>query len=187
MVTQTAERRPTPIPRDRLDKIEAFMAIGANVTVIVTLIIAVLSYREQVNQAKREAAFQFVAAFNDGALLDAQRRFGAEMARVDIRGLRDVTVPRETMATIIDQMVDTSSSPNTLQQDIISIIGYFDSAQVCIDSDTCDGAIILGNLTEIGGRYACLLLPYSDLISRDSLFDGLGDGLRRLIDYETRC
>ena len=185
--TKQTDGRTLRIERDTLDKVEAAFAIMANLTIIVALVVAWLSYDAQVRQAKRDAAFHFVAGLNEGEILAAQRRFVSELTRIEIGNLRDMTVPRDTMATIVRQLVSTSQDPGELRQDIITIVGYFDNAQICLESGTCDEHIMLAHILDVASRYACLLIPYVNAIRDEFLIEGLGDGLQRLVDYQDRC
>jgi hypothetical protein len=173
--------------RGPLDRVEAWFAIIANATIIFALVIAWWTYRAQIEQAKRDTSFDLVAEFHTGELLLAQRRLALEMTRTDIEVLRDVTVPRHAIEAIIRELVSTSSDPLEVRQEIVSIVGFFDLVQICVSSETCDATVAQAHLGETAGRYACLLLPYTDSIRDANLLDGLGDELRTFVSYEERC
>lgn len=175
------------VERDWLGRVEAFFAVIANVAIVAALGVAYWSYQAQVSQSRSDAAFYIVAGLNEGKLSESQRRLASEIGRSEIGNLRNITVPRETMVTFIEQIVETSGDPREIRQDIIAIISYFDTVKICVESGTCNQEIVTSHLLEPASRYACLLIPYTDSIREDLLFDGLGDGLSALINYEKRC
>ena len=68
--------------------------ILANVTVVVSLSIAVMSYLQQIQQTKRDTAVSMVTAFNSGDMLAIQRRLSIEFAKLKLGQLQGVAVKR---------------------------------------------------------------------------------------------
>lgn len=166
---------------------DTIISIAANLSVIIALIVAVGTYSAQMKQSKREAAFQFVSNLNSGDMLGVQRRFSLEFQKLPLGQLRGVALTRETMGTLVAQLVDQSADPDALREDIITLVSYLDDAQICIESGNCDATVIRSHMGETAKRYACILIPYVSELQKDLLLDGLGDGLQRLADYEHNC
>lgn len=161
--------------------------ILANLTVVVSLSIAVMSYRQQIKQTKRDTAVSMVTAFNSGDMLAIQRRLSIEFAKLKLGQLEGVAVKRDTIGTIVLNMVVSSAEPAETQQDIITLVSNLDDIAVCVAAGTCDKNVVETSLGETASRYACLLLPYTARLGQELLLDGLGDSLRQFIDYETKC
>lgn len=170
-----------------LEKIGSAISIAANATVIVSLIIALVTYFDQQKQEQRNVARELVSDFNSGPVLTAQLALGRELARLPTEGLRNRTLDRDTMATLLEQVERTSDDPIGFQQNAVLIVSYFDDAQSCVDSQICSEDEIKLRLGEASIRYACLLLPYIAAVRENRLYSGLGDGLARLADYELNC
>ncbi len=161
--------------------------ILANVTVVVSLSIAVMSYLQQIKQTKRDAAVTMVTAFNSGDMLAIQRRLSIEFVKLKLGQLQGIAVKRETIGTIVGNMVATSAEPAEVQQDIITLVSNLDDIAVCVEAETCDRNVIEASLGETASRYACLLLPYTAGLSQEFLLEGFGDKLSAFVDYETTC
>ncbi len=161
--------------------------ILANITVIASLSIAVMSYLQQIKQTKRDTAVSMVTAFNSGDMLAIQRRLSIEFAKLKLGQLQGVAVKRETIGEIVENMVATSAEPAETQQDIITLVSNLDDIAVCVTAETCDRSVVEASLGETASRYACLLLPYTTGLGQELLLEGLGDSLRQFVDYETNC
>lgn len=161
--------------------------ILANVTVVVSLSIAVMSYVQQIKQTKRDAAVGMVTAFNSGDMLTIQRRIAIEFAKLKLGQLQGIPVKRDTIGSIVENMVATSPQPAETQQDIITLVGNLDDIALCVAAETCDRRVVEASLGETALRYACLLLPYTAGLEQELLLEGLGDSLRQFIDYERNC
>lgn len=161
--------------------------IMQNVTVVVSLSIAVMSYLQQFQQTKRDNAISMVTAFNSGDMLAIQRRLSIEFAELKLGKLRGVELKRDTIGAIVENMVATSAEPAESQQDIITLVSNLDDIAVCVAAKTCDRNVVEASLGETASRYACLLLPYTAGLGQELLLEGLGDSLREFIDYEATC
>lgn len=173
--------------RPSFEDADTVISIAANISVIFALGVALKTYLAQTEQSEREAAFEFVSSLNSGDMLGVQRRFSLEFQKLPLGQLRGVALPRETMGTLVAQLVDQSADPEALREDIITLVSYLDDAQICIESGNCDGTVIRSHIGEAAKRYACILIPYVSEIQKDLLLDGLGDGLQRMADYEHNC
>jgi len=170
-----------------MQKFRAFAATGADITIIVSLIIALLSYLSQIDQSKKNASFEVLSRLNTGEALSAQRRIATELARADIKQFKGLVVPRSTMAVFVGQLASTSADEKAFDQDVFTLVSYFDDAQVCVETGTCDSKILAAHLGESATRYACLLLPYVFGKRDDYLLEGLGDRMATMVDYENSC
>ncbi|MEP0409600.1 hypothetical protein [Roseibium sp.] len=159
----------------------------ANITVIVSLSIAVMSYLQQIQQTKRDTAVSVVTAFNSGDMLAIQRRLSIEFAKLKLGQLQGVAVKRDTIEAIVENMVATSADAAETQQDVITLVSNLDDIAVCVEAETCDRNVVEASLGETASRYACLLLPYAAGLRQELLLEGLGDSLRAFIDYEATC
>ncbi|KEO53451.1 hypothetical protein TP2_17830 [Thioclava pacifica DSM 10166] len=170
-----------------LQGIKVVIELLAGLTVIVSLVIGLMTYRAQQAQVRRDATFTVLSRLSEDRLLDVQRRISSELARSEIKKFKGVRVPRDTMATYIGSLAETSSDRLLFDQDIITLVSYFDDAEVCIETKTCDEKILSAHLDEVAVRYACLLLPYVFKMRDEYLLTGLGDRMSLLVNYETRC
>lgn len=170
-----------------LEKFGSVISILANVTVIISLIIALQTYYSQQMQERRNVTRELVSEFNSGAILQAQMAIARDLARLPTNALRNRKVKRDAMATIIRQVEATSADPIGFQQNAILIVSFFDDAQSCIDSDICSEEDMKLRLGEASIRYACLLLPYVESVRENRLYSGLGDGLIKMSEYELKC
>ena len=171
----------------RLKVAESVISIVANVTVIGALVVALLSYFAQIEQTRRTASFDVISRLNSGEMLVVQRSLGRAVAQLQLKDLAGQVLPRDMMATLIAQLEETSADPLGFRQDVVTLVNYFDDAQICVETRTCDAEVMRGSLAETARRYACLLTPYVLDIRQEQLLDGLGDGLGRMVDYETSC
>lgn len=128
-----------------------------------------------------------VTAFNSGDMLAIQRRLSIEFAELKLGQLQGLSVKRDTIGAIVENMVATSAESDETQQDIITLVSNLDDIAVCVEAETCDRRVIEASLGETASRYACLLLPYTAELRQELLLEGLGDSLREFIDYETTC
>ncbi|MEN9061895.1 DUF4760 domain-containing protein [Ponticoccus litoralis] len=165
---------------------KSLSTIAANVTVIVSLVIAVYSYRYQIDQSKREVAMEMASGMDSGEMFAAQRNISIELTKLKL-GRFDMAIERSAIAGIVANMVEVSDDPAGMQQDIIAIISFFDEVAICVQSGLCDADVVAGTIGESATRYACLLLPYTREISKELLLDDLGSYLDDLIKYEENC
>lgn len=170
-----------------MSRVTAVSTIVANVTVVVSLTIAVLSYTSQIAQTKRDAAIALASEFRSGDLLASQRRLAIELAKLGLGRFQGIAIERETIGDIVSNLVAASATPDEIRQDIITIVSYFDDVAICVNVGTCDESVIRTSLGETATRYACLLLPYTQKIAREQLLEGLGDELRSFVDYKKAC
>lgn len=170
-----------------LDRLDVVVSIIANTTVVLALVIAWWSYRAQLDQGRRDAAFEIVSGLNGGEILAAQKRFNAAFQSLPLDHFRDTTVKRDTMATLVAQLVTASGPSEELREDIVALVSYFDEMAICVETGTCDAGVVHAHAGEAAGRYACILVPYTQMIRDQYLLDGLGDGLKRMSGYEDRC
>jgi hypothetical protein len=170
-----------------LKRVTEISTLLANITVVVSLSIAVLSYVQQNRQIKKDAAVALITGFNTGEMLAIQRRLSVEFAKLKLGRFSDIAIERSTIGAIVDNMVTASNAPLETQQDIITLVSYLDDIAVCVQAETCDKEVVAGSLGESATRYACLLLPYTDTLGDELLLEGLGGQLRDMVDYETNC
>jgi len=159
----------------------------ANVTVVFTLILGLTSIWYQWHQAKRVRSFEMVARLNDGILFQAQSNFLREIIQLPLGDFKDEVIDRDFMRVLFERLVETSDDPDQLAQDTIALVGYFDDVQICIESGSCNEAVMRLGLADRAVRFACLTMPYVKSIREQYLLDGLGDGLVVLSRYEQAC
>lgn len=168
-------------------RFQTTMSTLADITISVSLVVALMSYFSQIEQSRKDASFEILSRINAGELLSAQRHISAEILRSDIRQFAGIEVPRSTMAAFIDELAQTSEDQNLFDQDVFALVSHFDDTQTCIETGTCDPEIIQAHMGETVERYACLLLPYVFERRKDYLLDGLGEKMAQLAGYEARC
>jgi len=159
----------------------------ANITVVISISIAVMTYIQQNEQAKKNAAVSVVNGFNTGYMLEVQRRLSIEFAKLNLGRFSNISIERSTLSVIVGNMVETSAAPFEVQQDIITILSYLDDVAVCVQAETCDYEVIENSMGEVSSRYACILLPYAETLHEELLLEGLGDQLRDMVRYEDIC
>lgn len=174
-------------PLGKLVAVKTVVEIVAHVAVLVTVVLGWLSYNAQVQQSKRNASFEVLSRLSSDELMQVQRRISTELARTDLGKFKGVAVPRETMAYFVESMASTSENRLAFDQDVFALVGYFDDVQICVSTGTCDPEVLDAHVGEAAGRYACLLLPYVRKVRENYLFEGLGDGMAKLANYESRC
>lgn len=170
-----------------LKRVTEISTLLANITVVVSLSIAVLSYVRQNRQTKKDAAVALVNGFNTGEMLALQRRLSVEFAKLKLGRFSDIAIERSTIGVIVENLVSASATPLETQQDIITLVSYLDDIAVCVEAETCDEEVISESLGESATRYACLLVPYTDTLGEELLLDGLGGRLRVMVDYQKNC
>lgn len=170
-----------------LERWDARVEIAANLTIIGALFLAILTYSSDQRQTRQIASYDMIARFNSGELLAAQSNIRRTVNRLPLGELRDVVVPRETMETMLTQLVGQGTAKEDFDQNVILLTGFYDQVQVCIEIGACDEGVIRAHLGETAQRHACILMPYVRKLRSDFLIDGLGDGHAVLTEYETRC
>lgn len=170
-----------------INRVSTWVSIFANCTIVASLLLAYFSYLEQINQTKRSRTFEIASGLNSGEMLDAQRAVSRELLKLDLGSLQNVKLERDMLAALLQKLESTSDDPIEFRQDVITIVSYFDDAQVCVETGTCDGAEMRQRVGPIAQRYACLFVPYIQTIKTDYLLSGLGDGLQRMATYESHC
>lgn len=170
-----------------LKRVTDITTVLANITVVVSISIAVMTYVQQNEQAKKNAAVAMVNGFNTGDMLEIQRRLSIEFAKLNLGRFSDISIERSTISAIVENMVKTGAAPFEVQQDIITIVSYLDDIAICVQAETCDHEVIENSMGEMSSRYACLLLPYAETLREDLLLEGLGDQLRDMVRYEGTC
>jgi hypothetical protein len=170
-----------------IDKIGSFASIAANITVVVSLVIALLTYFNQKKQDQRDVVRALASDFNSGPVLDAQLSLAREIARLPTDALRNHVLERDTIATMLRQVEATSEDPIGFEQNAVLIVSFFDDAQACVDSESCSEDDMSRRLGDASIRYACLLLPYIAAVREYRLYSGLGDGLAKMARYDDNC
>lgn len=159
----------------------------SNVGVVVTVALGVITYLDQIKQLERNAAFEFSTRLNQGDLLSIQRRLSIELSKLQLGQFAGVALERSTIAAMIEKLAETASDRSLFEQDVITLISYYDDAQSCVEAGTCDHDTLNKSIGESAARYACLFLPYVSNLRDRYLLEGLGSGLARMIDYEGTC
>lgn len=170
-----------------LERWDARVEILANLTIIGALVLAIWTYRSDQLQTRQVTSYDMLARFNSGELLAAQSNIRRTVNRLPLVLLRDVVIKRETMETMLTQLVGRGPHKEDFDQDVILLVGFYDQVQVCIQIDVCDRGVIQAHLGETSNRHACILMPYVRKLRSDFLIDGLGDGHAALTGYENRC
>jgi hypothetical protein len=170
-----------------LNKASTWVSIFANCTIVASLLLAYFSYLEQINQTKRSRTFEIASGLNSGEILDAQKAISRELLKLNLGSLQNVKLERDTLAALLQKLETTSGDPIEFRQNVITIVSYFDDAQICVETGTCDGAEMHQRVGPIAQRYACLFVPYILTVKTDYLLSGLGEGLQRMAAYEAHC
>jgi hypothetical protein len=185
---RAAEPKPTAKANStRLDRVATVASIVANVTVAVSLVAALAGLWLQREQFRRNAAFDVISNLNSGEMLEAQRAFTLEVARLPLDVIRGQSLERNTIATLMRQLEETSPDRVVFRQNAITIASFFDDAQICVEIGTCSEQEIHDRMGESAKRYACLLIPYIREMREELLLDGLGDGLIKMAAYDENC
>jgi hypothetical protein len=163
------------------------VSLISNVGVVVTVALGVITYLDQIKQLERNAAFEFSTRLNQGDLLSIQRRLSVELSKLQLGQFEGIALQRSTIAAMVEKLAETTKDQSLFEQDVITLISYFDEAQTCIEAGTCDPETLHKSIGEPAGRYACLFLPYTSNLRDRYLLEGLGSGLARMIEYEKTC
>ena len=170
-----------------IGSVSELVSLISNVGVVITVALGVITYLDQIKQSERNAAFEFSTRLNQGDLLAVQRRLSIELSKLQLGQFEGIALQRSTIAAMIEKLATTSDDQPLFEQDVITLISYFDEAQTCIEAGTCDVDTLHDAIGEPAERYACLFLPYSSNLRKRYLLEGLGNGLARMIDYEATC
>ncbi len=171
----------------QVSRFHVLVEMTSHLTVICTLIAGIASFWYQIAQDKRDAAFELISRLNDSPMLEVQQRVQREVIELPLAELQGQTVDRDLMLTLFEQLVATSQQPVSLVQDLVTLAGYYDEVQICVDTGTCDGVVVQARITDRAGRFACLAMPFIHSIRDRYLLEGLGDGLSRMVKYEDIC
>lgn len=159
----------------------------ANITIICTLVLGLATIWMQQIQTRKETSFRMMAQLNEGALFEAQRRFLNEVIQLPLAELKGQIVDRDFMLVLFRQLLETSDNPARFVEDTMILASFYDEADACISSGSCDETVLRQRLGDRARRFACVAMPFVIDIREKYLLDGLGDGLARLADYENTC
>ena len=159
----------------------------ANIAIVLTLAIGLLSFWYQVTQARAERTLELSGKLLEMPLSASQERIAFELSKLPLDALRDQSVSREFVAVLVPQMIATSDDPVRVNQDIVALVNHYDHLQSCIENRLCDGDLMLRQINPSAQRFGCLVMPYIKLERDRRLLTGLGDRFAQLIDYELNC
>ena len=188
----------TSEPSGRLDWFWKTSGIAANLTVAITVAIAVLAYGadreaarietvEAQERERREASLSYVTRFQTSEILDARNEvyaaflaFGPE--QVPALGLTD-----EVRSALVEAMIESRPDPLAMQIAVANIVDFYDGVETCREAGLCDPAIIDASLAAYGIRFECFFGDYVDRMSEALRVPQMGDGLDALVERGGGC
>lgn len=154
---------------------------------VVTLIIALLGvpgyfYNQysQLNRDRIERSLEYVRNFESGEVLDSRLKLIQTWSVPDHLIMLVTSPSNNALEKIVSDLVFSSYE---LNDHILRVANFFDTASKCMASETCDAETIQKFLAENAAEFCNLYGPYIKNLQNTGLISDTGNSMSELAGY----
>lgn len=173
--------------RVRLAKAERLIALVANVTVVLGILIALLGLWNERSAGRISASLDYVDRFNEGAVLEARNTTYRAFLALGLDQLPADGLTAEAQSALIEALMATQERPGELELALVNITDFYDSLNACARTAVCDESILEAQVGPYGTRFFCFFRPYVLRVREESRVPRFGEGLEHFAAASGGC
>lgn len=152
------------VDRTMLIRTNLYLQIAANAAIIFTLVVALFTYLNQIDNQRRAAALGYIEAFGKDELLAARNRIYLAWQNVELGAIPSEALTYDFLREYVVRALDNENRTE-LTLAIVNIADHLDNVAACVDESVCDAGIIRKHLGEYARDFYCV---YNPILERES-------------------